>query len=122
MKIFPHEVAISGAPPLPGKNGHDARLVAAQDRTRGGVTVPEAAGGKEIIVIRLPAELVDQRTQDERRIDAAAGQDDIRAEIQRRRDWKRTQVSIDACKLLRNRRFRKHVADVAVTQRVALGG
>ena len=56
----------------------------------------EAAGGQQIVVGRRPAELVDQRAERHRAVDAAAGNDDVGARVERLRDGEGAEVGIGA--------------------------
>ena len=55
------------------------RLAAAFDDVAG-----EAAGGQPVVVVGPPAELVHQHAERDRAVDAAAGDDDVGARVQRR--------------------------------------
>ena len=64
---------------------------------------------KQVVVGVPPAELVQQRAQRQRRIDATSGDDDLRAGAERRGDRPRAQVGVHAGEPRRQRRAAAHL-------------
>jgi hypothetical protein len=75
----------------------------------------DGARGEEIVVVALPAELVDQRPEHETRVGAAAGDHDARAAVERFGDREGREVDVrarDAVAHGREGRARVHVAQL----------
>jgi len=82
---------------------------------RGGVekVAGETARGEPVVVGRPPAELVDQRPELDRAVDAAPGDHHLRTAIQRLRDRERAEIGVRACHAGGKRRAAPQVAHAA---------
>ena len=96
---------------LPVREVAAGGLAAAFDQMPG-----ERAGGEAVPVLGRPAELVDQRAQGHGAVDHAAGDDDIGARIQRRRDRERAEVGVGTRQLRGQRLAVEHLAHAARAQ------
>ncbi|MNN01812.1 hypothetical protein D3C81_1144400 [compost metagenome] len=76
----------------------------------------QAALRQPVIVVRLPAELVHQHAQRDRAVDAAAGNHDLRALVERLADRQCAQVGVGADQLLRKRLPLLQVVDAGLAQ------
>lgn len=70
----------------------------------------QCARRQQIEILRAPAELVDQRSQDHRAVHHPSGDDDVRALRQRRRDRERTEIGVGADDVFGEGRPGEHIA------------